>query len=412
MNIHEYQAKELLRRFDVAVPRGAVAFTPEEAASAARKLGGAVWVVKSQIHAGGRGAGRFRGDPGRKNDKGGVRVVKSVDAVRDEAGQMLGAVLVTRQTGEAGREVRRLYVEEGCDIARELYLGMLIDRATSRVTVMASTEGGMEIEEVAARTPEKILKVSIDPACGIQPFHARRLAFGLGLSGKQVSAASRFILAAYRAFVELDASVVEINPLVVTRAGDVIALDAKFNFDDNALYRHPDIEALRDETEEDPAETAAARHGLNYVRLDGNIGCMVNGAGLAMATLDIIKLHGGEPANFLDVGGGATRERVTAAFRLILDDPKVEGILVNIFGGIMRCDVIAEGVVAAAREIDLTVPLVVRLEGTNVEQGKAILRDSGLPIVSASHLADAAEKVVKAVDAARAARAAHAKGGQ
>jgi len=403
VNIHEYQAKELLRRFDVAVPRGAVAFTPEEAAGAARKLGGAVWVVKSQIHAGGRGAGRFRNDPG---GKGGVRVVKSVDAVRAEAGQMLGAVLVTKQTGEAGREVRRLYVEEGCDIARELYLGMLIDRATSRVTVMASTEGGMEIEEVAARTPEKIIKVAIDPASGIQPFHARRLAFGLGLSGKQVGAASRFILAAYRAFVELDASVVEINPLVVTRAGDVIALDAKFNFDDNALYRHPDIEALRDETEEDPAETAAARHGLNYVRLDGNIGCMVNGAGLAMATLDIIKLHGGEPANFLDVGGGATRERVTAAFRLILDDPKVEGILVNIFGGIMRCDVIAEGVVAAAREIDLTVPLVVRLEGTNVEQGKAILRDSGLPIVSADHLADAAAKVVNAVQAA------HAKGGK
>jgi len=403
VNIHEYQAKELLRRFDVAVPRGAVAFTPEEAAGAARKLGGAVWVVKSQIHAGGRGAGRFRNDPG---GKGGVRVVKSVDAVRAEAGQMLGAVLVTKQTGEAGREVRRLYVEEGCDIARELYLGMLIDRATSRVTVMASTEGGMEIEEVAARAPEKIIKVAIDPASGIQPFHARRLAFGLGLSGKQVGAASRFILAAYRAFVELDASVVEINPLVVTRAGDVIALDAKFNFDDNALYRHPDIEALRDETEEDPAETAAARHGLNYVRLDGNIGCMVNGAGLAMATLDIIKLHGGEPANFLDVGGGATRERVTAAFRLILDDPKVEGILVNIFGGIMRCDVIAEGVVAAAREIDLTVPLVVRLEGTNVEQGKAILRDSGLPIVSADRLADAAAKVVNAVQAA------HAKGGK
>ncbi|WP_420991735.1 ADP-forming succinate--CoA ligase subunit beta [Cupriavidus sp. 30B13] len=403
MNIHEYQAKELLRRFDVAVPRGAVAFTPEEAASAARKLGGAVWVVKSQIHAGGRGAGRFRGDPG---GKGGVRVARSVDAVRAEAGQMLGAVLVTRQTGKAGREVRRLYVEEGCEIARELYLGMLIDRATSRVTVMASTEGGMEIEEVAARTPQKILKVSIDPASGIQPFHARRLAFGLDLSGQQVGAAARFILAAYRAFVELDASVVEINPLVVTRAGELVALDAKFDFDDNALYRHPDIEALRDETEEDPAETVAARHGLNYVKLDGNIGCMVNGAGLAMATMDIIKLHGGEPANFLDVGGGATRERVTAAFRLILDDPKVEGILVNIFGGIMRCDVIAEGVVAAAREIDLTVPLVVRLEGTNVELGKAILRDSGLPIVSADHLADAAEKVVNAV------KAAHARGGK
>nr|WP_220810847.1 ADP-forming succinate--CoA ligase subunit beta [Cupriavidus sp. UME77] len=398
VNIHEYQAKELLRRFDVAVPRGAVAFTPDEAASAARKIGGSTWVVKSQIHAGGRGAGRFAGDP---DGKGGVRVVKSIDAVRAQAGQMLGKVLVTKQTGEAGREVRRLYVEEGCEIARELYLGMLIDRATSRITLMASTEGGMEIEEVAARTPEKILKVAIDPASGIQPFHARRLAFGLGLAGKQVSAASRFILSAYRAFTELDASVVEINPLVVTRAGDVIALDAKFNFDDNALYRHPDIESLRDETEEDPAEAAAARHGLNYVKLDGSIGCMVNGAGLAMATMDIIQLYGGEPANFLDVGGGATKERVTAAFRLILDDPKVKGILVNIFGGIMRCDVIAEGVVAAAREIDLTVPLVVRLEGTNVELGKAILRDSGLPILSADHLADAAEKVVKAVKAAQ-----------
>ncbi|MEK7693807.1 MAG: ADP-forming succinate--CoA ligase subunit beta [Pseudomonadota bacterium] len=396
MNIHEYQAKELLRRYDVAVPNGCVAFTPEEAAQAARKLGGPIWVVKSQIHAGGRGAGRFAGDP---SGKGGVRVVKSIDEVQANAAQMLGATLVTKQTGPAGREVRRLYIEEGCDIARELYLGMLIDRATSRITVMASTEGGMEIEEVAAHTPEKILKVAIDPASGIQPFHARRLAFGLGLSGKQVAAATRFILSAYRAFTELDASIVEINPLVVTGSGDVIALDAKFNFDDNALFRHPDIEAMRDESEEDPAETEAARHALNYVRLDGNIGCMVNGAGLAMATMDIIKLYGGEPANFLDVGGGATKERVTAAFRLILADPKVEGILVNIFGGIMRCDVIAEGVIAAARDVDLTVPLVVRLEGTNVELGKTILRDSGLPILSANHLADAAEKVVAAVRA-------------
>ncbi|MEK7317937.1 MAG: ADP-forming succinate--CoA ligase subunit beta [Pseudomonadota bacterium] len=396
MNIHEYQAKELLRRYDVAVPNGCVAFTPEEAAQAARKLGGPIWVVKSQIHAGGRGAGRFAGDP---SGKGGVRVVKSIDEVQANASQMLGATLVTKQTGPAGREVRRLYIEEGCDIARELYLGMLIDRATSRITVMASTEGGMEIEEVAAHTPEKILKVAIDPASGIQPFHARRLAFGLGLSGKQVAAATRFILSAYRAFTELDASIVEINPLVVTGSGDVIALDAKFNFDDNALFRHPDIEAMRDESEEDPAETEAARHALNYVRLDGNIGCMVNGAGLAMATMDIIKLYGGEPANFLDVGGGATKERVTAAFRLILADPKVEGILVNIFGGIMRCDVIAEGVIAAARDVDLTVPLVVRLEGTNVELGKTILRDSGLPILSANHLADAADKVVAAVRA-------------
>jgi len=351
-------------------------------------------VVKSQIHAGGRGAGRFADD---SSGKGGVRVVKSIDDVRSSAVQMLGKTLVTRQTGPAGRVVRRVYVEEGCDIARELYLGILIDRATSRITIMASTEGGMEIEEVAARTPEKILKVAIDPASGIQPFHARRLAFGLGLSGKQVGAATRFILSTYRAFTELDASIVEINPLVVTGSGDVMALDAKFSFDDNALFRHPDIDAMRDESEEDPAETEAARHALNYVRLDGNIGCMVNGAGLAMATMDIIKLHGGEPANFLDVGGGATTERVTAAFRLILADPKVEGILVNIFGGIMRCDVIAEGVVAAAREVDLTVPLVVRLEGTNVDLGKKILRDSGLPVVSAKDLADAAEKVVAAV---------------
>ena len=403
MNIHEYQAKELLRRYEVAVPHGCVAFTPDEAAHAARKLGGPVWVVKSQIHAGGRGAGRFVGDA---SGKGGVRVVKSIDDVRANAAQMLGKTLVTKQTGPAGREVRRLYIEEGCDIARELYLGMLIDRATSRITIMASTEGGMEIEEVAAQTPEKILKVAIDPASGIQPFHARRLAFDLGLSGKQVGAATRFILSAYRAFTELDASIVEINPLVVTGSGDVIALDAKFNFDDNALFRHPDIDAMRDESEEDPAESEAARHALNYVRLDGNIGCMVNGAGLAMATMDIIKLYGGEPANFLDVGGGATKERVTAAFRLILADPKVEGILVNIFGGIMRCDVIAEGVVAAAREVDLTVPLVVRLEGTNVDLGKKILRDSGLPILSANHLADAAEKVVAAV------RAVQSKGGK
>ena len=396
MNIHEYQAKELLRRYDVAVPHGCVAFTPEEAAQAARKLGGPVWVVKSQIHAGGRGAGRFAGDT---SGKGGVRVVKSIDEVRANAAQMLGATLVTKQTGPTGREVRRLYIEEGCDIARELYLGMLIDRATSRITIMASTEGGMEIEEVAEHMPEKILKVAIDPASGIQPFHARRLAFGLGLAGKQVAAATRFILSAYRAFTELDASIVEINPLVVTGSGDVMALDAKFNFDDNALFRHPDIEAMRDEGEEDPAETEAAKHALNYVRLEGNIGCMVNGAGLAMATMDIIKLYGGEPANFLDVGGGATRERVTAAFQLILADPNVEGILVNIFGGIMRCDVIAEGVVAAAREVDLTVPLVVRLEGTNVDLGQAILRDSGLPIILANHLADAAEKVVAAVRA-------------
>jgi succinyl-CoA synthetase beta subunit len=393
VNIHEYQAKELLKGYGVAVPNGRVAFTPDDAAAAARELGGAVWVVKSQIHAGGRGAGRFAND---LNGAGGVRVVKTIDDVAKNAAQMLSSVLVTKQTGPAGREVKRVYIEEGCAIERELYLGMLIDRATSRITVMASTEGGMEIEEVAAHTPEKILKVAVDPATGLQPFHARKIAFGLGLAGSQVKSATQFILNAYRAFVELDASIVEINPLVVTASGDVVALDAKLNFDDNALFRHPSIEALRDEAEEDPAELEAARHGLNYVTLDGNIGCMVNGAGLAMATMDIIKLYGGEPANFLDVGGGATKERVATAFRLILRDPKVEAILVNIFGGIMRCDVIAEGVVSAAREVDLRVPLVVRLEGTNVELGKQILRDSGLPILSADHLADAADKVVTA----------------
>ncbi|HEU0229443.1 MAG TPA: ADP-forming succinate--CoA ligase subunit beta [Burkholderiaceae bacterium] len=394
MNIHEYQAKALLGRYGVAVPKGLVAFSPEEARSNAEQLGGAVWVVKSQIHAGGRGAGRFSNDP---DGKGGVRVVKSVDDVAVNAARMLSSTLVTRQTGPAGREVKRLYIEEGCDIARELYLGMLIDRATSRITIMASTEGGMEIEEVAHHSPEKILKVAVDPATGIQPFHARRIAYGLGLEGRQVKSATRFILSMYQAFTELDAQVVEINPLVVTADGDVIALDAKMTFDDNALFRHPDVEALRDEAEEDPAERKAAEHSLNYVKLDGNIGCMVNGAGLAMATMDIIKLYGGEPANFLDVGGGATRERVTAAFKLILADPKVQGILVNIFGGIMRCDVIADGVVAAAREVDLDVPLVVRLEGTNVELGKQILEESGLPILSADNLADAADKVTRAV---------------
>ncbi|CAM2195495.1 succinyl-CoA synthetase subunit beta [Paraburkholderia kururiensis] len=395
MNIHEYQAKALLRQYGVAVPEGRVAFTAHEAGEAARALSGPAWVVKAQIHAGGRGAGRFADDP---NGKGGVRVVRSAEEVTSHAEQMLSSVLVTKQTGPAGREVTRVYVEQGCAIARELYLGMLIDRSTSRVTVMASTEGGMEIEDVAARTPEKIVKLAIDPATGMQAYHARRLAFALGLSGKQINAATQFMLAAWRAFVELDASIVEINPLVVTEDGDLLALDAKINFDDNALFRHPQIEAMRDEAEEDPAELEAAQHALNYVTLDGNIGCMVNGAGLAMATLDIIKLYGGEPANFLDVGGGATKERVAAAFRLILRDPKVKGILVNIFGGIMRCDVIAEGVVAAAREVELDVPLVVRLEGTNVELGKQILRESGLPILSADHLADAAAMVVKAVE--------------
>uniref|UniRef100_UPI0032DF5229 ADP-forming succinate--CoA ligase subunit beta n=1 Tax=Azospirillum argentinense TaxID=2970906 RepID=UPI0032DF5229 len=394
MNIHEYQAKGLLKKYGVAVPRGGVAYTPQEAETVARELGGPVWVVKSQIHAGGRGAGRFKDNP---EGKGGVRVVKSIEEVGKNAAEMLNHVLVTKQTGAEGREVKRLYVEEGADIKRELYLGMLTDRATGRVTIMASTEGGMEIEEVAHNTPEKIVKVAIDPATGIQGYHTRKVAFALGLEGKQVSAAAKFIVAAYQAFVDLDCAIVEINPLIVTGSGDILALDAKMSFDDNALFRHKDVEELRDEAEEDPAEIEAAKHSLNYVKLDGNIGCMVNGAGLAMATMDIIKLYGGEPANFLDVGGGATKERVTAAFKLILSDPNVEGILVNIFGGIMRCDVIAEGVVAAAREVHLHVPLVVRLEGTNVELGKKILSESGLPILSADNLADAADKVVKAV---------------
>ncbi len=394
MNIHEYQAKSLLGRFGVRVPKGQVAYTPEEAEAAARTLGGNVWVVKAQIHAGGRGAGRFKDDP---SGKGGVRLARAPSEVKTHAAAMLGHVLVTKQTGPAGREVARVYVEEGCDIKREIYLGMLIDRATGRVTAMASAEGGMEIEEVAAKHPEKIIRVAIDPATGLQPFHARKVAFALGLDGKQVGSAVKFLQAMYDAFVGLDASIVEINPLVVTGAGEVLALDAKMNFDDNALFRHPDIDELRDEAEEDPMEREAAKHALNYVKLDGNIGCMVNGAGLAMATMDIIKLYGGEPANFLDVGGGATRERVAAAFKLILSDPNVEGILINIFGGIMRCDVIAEGVVAAAREVALEVPLVVRLEGTNVDLGKKIIKQSGLKIISADNLADAAEKIVKAV---------------
>lgn len=398
MNIHEYQGKQLLSQYGVPVPRGHVAFTVEEAVKAAEELGGSVFVVKSQIHAGGRGAGRFEDDP---DGKGGVRVVKSIEEVRENAEQMLNHILITKQTGAAGKKVNRLYIEEGCDIARELYVGMLLDRETSRLTMMASTEGGMEIEEVAEATPEKILKVAIDPATGMLPFHARQLAFGLGLEGKQVGAAVKFMLSMYKAFTDLDCSIVEINPLVVTGSGDVIALDAKINFDDNALYRHKDVEAMRDESEEDPAELEAAKHELNYIKLDGSIGCMVNGAGLAMGTMDIIQLYGGRPANFLDVGGGATKERVTTAFKIILSDDNVEGILVNIFGGIMRCDIIAEGVVAAAREVSLKVPLVVRLEGTNVEQGKQIMANSGLPIISGDNLADAAAKIVKAVKEAK-----------
>tara|TARA_R110000787_G_scaffold285173_2_gene400195 strand:+ start:154333 stop:155529 length:1197 start_codon:yes stop_codon:yes gene_type:complete len=394
MNIHEYQGKQLLAKYGVAVPKGHVAYTIDEAVKAAETLGGGLCVVKSQIHAGGRGAGRFKDKP---EGKGGVRVSKTVAEVKENAEEMLGHILITKQTGPAGKEVKRLYVEEGCDIARELYLGMLLDRETSQLTFMASTEGGMEIEEVAHATPEKIIKVAIDPATGIMPFHARKIAFGLGLEGAQIKSASKFIMALYKAFTDLDCSMVEINPLVVTGAGDVIALDAKVGFDDNALYRHPDVEEMRDEDEEDPAELEAAKHELNYIKLDGKIGCMVNGAGLAMATMDIIKLYGSDPANFLDVGGGATKERVTEAFKIILGDPNVEGILVNIFGGIMRCDVIADGVVAAAKEVNIGVPLVVRLEGTNVEKGKEILAASGLAITSADNLSDAAEKIVKAV---------------
>ncbi len=394
MNIHEYQGKQLLAKYGVAVPKGHVAFTVEEATKAAEELGGGICVVKSQIHAGGRGAGRFKDNP---DGKGGVRVSKSVEEVTQNASEMLGHVLVTKQTGPDGKEVKRLYIEEGCDIARELYLGMLLDRETSQLVIMASTEGGMEIEEVAEATPEKIIKVFVDPATGIMPYHARQLAFGLGLEGSQIKSASKFIISLFQAFNELDCSMVEVNPLVVTGTGDVIALDAKVGFDDNALYRHPDVAEMRDEDEEDPAEIEAQKHELNYIKLDGKIGCMVNGAGLAMATMDIIKLYGSDPANFLDVGGSATAERVTTAFKIILGDPNVEGILVNIFGGIMRCDIIAEGVVAAAKEVNISVPLVVRLEGTNVEKGKEILAASGLAITSADNLSDAAEKIVKAV---------------
>ena len=385
MNIHEYQAKQVLEAYQVPVPRGHVAFTPDEAVKAAEELGGPVWVVKAQIHAGGRGKG------------GGVKVVKSLEEVREEATRMLGMTLITHQTGPEGREVGRIYVEDGSDIARELYLSALVDRATSRIAFIASTEGGMDIEEVAAQTPEKILTIDVDPAGGISGHHGRQIAFALGLEGDQVKQATALIANLYRAFVEKDMSLLEINPLVVTGAGDLICLDAKVNFDSNALYRHDDIMDLRDLAEEDPAEVKASEFDLNYIKLDGTIGCMVNGAGLAMATMDIIKLYGAEPANFLDVGGGATKEKVTEAFKIIMSDDNVEGILVNIFGGIMRCDVIAEGVVAAARETRLAVPLVVRLAGTNVELGQKILSESGLTIIPADDLDDAAEKIVAAV---------------
>lgn len=394
MNIHEYQAKELLRRYGVAVLDGHVARTPEEAEAAARKLPTPVVVVKSQIHAGGRGAGRFADDP---NGKGGVRVVKSPEDAKAAAAAMIGHTLVTKQTGPQGKVVNQVYVEAGCDIARELYLSLLVDRDTSRVTIVASSEGGMEIEEVAAHQPEKILRAAVDPASGISGFHCRRLGFGLGLSGGQLRSFEKFVTAMYRAFLDMDCAIVELNPLVVTRAGDVVALDAKISFDDNALYRHKDLEALRDDTEMDPKELDATRNDLNYVALDGEIGCMVNGAGLAMATMDIIKLYGSSPANFLDVGGTANAARVTEAFRIITSDANVKAILVNIFGGIAKCDMIAEGIVAATKTLSLKVPLVVRLEGTNVEMGKKILADSGLAIIPAENLADAAQKAVAAV---------------
>jgi succinyl-CoA synthetase beta subunit len=394
MNIHEYQGTELLRRYGVAVLDGHVAWTADEAVEAAKKLPGPVYVVKSQIHAGGRGAGRFKEDP---NGKGGVRVVKSVEDVKAAAEAMIGKTLVTKQTGPQGKVVSRVYVEDGCDIKRELYLGLLVDRSTSNVVIMASTEGGMEIEEVAANHPERILKVHVDPASGISGFHARKLAFGLGLQGKQVTGFTKFVSALYGAFLELDCAIVEINPLVVTGAGEIVALDAKVSFDDNALFRHGDLEALRDDSEMDPKELDATKHDLNYVALDGEIGCMVNGAGLAMATMDIIKLYGSSPANFLDVGGTANAARVTEAFRIITSDRNVKAILVNIFGGIAKCDMIATGIVEASKNLKLAVPLVVRLEGTNVELGKKILAESGLAIIPADNLADAAQKVVAAV---------------
>ncbi len=395
MNIHEYQAKAVLKEFGVPVSKGAVAFTPEEAVSEARSLPGPVWVVKAQIHAGGRGKGRFK-EPD-AGEKGGVRLAKSVEEVGQFAREMLGKTLVTVQTGPEGKVVKRLYVEDGSAIKRELYLSALVDRATSRVSFITSTEGGMDIEEVAHKTPEKIVTLDIDPAAGYSSFHGRKIAFALGLEGDQVKQCVKLIGNLYRAFTEKDIALLEINPLIVTEAGDLLCLDAKVNFDGNALFRHPDILELRDLDEEDPAEIEASKHELSYVKLDGNIGCLVNGAGLAMATMDIIKLYGEEPANFLDVGGGASKEKVTEAFKIILRDPNVKGILVNIFGGIMRCDIIAEGILAAVREMNLAVPLVVRLEGTNVELGKQILRDSGLAVVPADDLADAAKKIVAEV---------------
>ncbi|TXG82280.1 MAG: ADP-forming succinate--CoA ligase subunit beta [Sphingomonadales bacterium] len=398
MNIHEYQAKQLLAKFGVAISPGAVAFTPEEAVAGAKTLPGPLYVVKSQIHAGGRGKGKFVGlGP---DAKGGVRLARSIEEVEAHAKEMLGRVLVTVQTGPQGKEVKRLYIENGSDIAHEYYFSLVVDRGTGRVGVIASTEGGVDIEEVAEHHPEKIVSFSVDPATGFMPHHARAVAFGLKLTGDLNKQCQDTVTKLYEAFVATDASMLEVNPLIATTDGYIRVLDAKMGFDSNALYRHPDIVELRDLAEEDPMEIEASKFDLAYIKLDGNIGCMVNGAGLAMASLDIIKLSGGEPANFLDVGGGASKEKVQAAFKIILSDPAVKGILVNIFGGIMRCDIIAEGVVAAARELALTVPLVVRLEGTNVDLGKKIMAESGLAIVPADDLGDAARKIVAAIQQA------------
>jgi succinyl-CoA synthetase beta subunit len=395
MNIHEYQAKELLASYGVPVPAGYPALSVEEAVAAAKKLPGPLWVVKAQIHAGGRGKGKFK-ELG-ADAKGGVRLARSVEEVRDNAAEMLGKTLVTIQTGPAGKQVQRLYITDGVDIAKEYYLALLVDRESGRVAVVASTEGGMEIEKVAHDTPEKIRTITIDPATGLMPHHGREVAAALGLSGALAKQAAKVLAKLYAAVIGTDASQIEINPLAVSEAGQLLVLDAKVGFDSNASFRHPDLEQLRDLTEEDPMEIEASKYDLSYIKLDGAIGCMVNGAGLAMATMDIIKLEGAEPANFLDVGGGADKEKVTAAFKIILSDPAVKGILVNIFGGIMRCDIIAEGIVEAAREVDLHVPLVVRLEGTNVSQGKDILANSGLPIIPANDLGDAAKKIVAEV---------------
>jgi succinyl-CoA synthetase beta subunit len=395
MNIHEYQAKELLAKQGIPVPAGFPAMSVEEAVSAAERLPGPLWVVKAQIHAGGRGKGRFRELP--KTAKGGVRLAKSAAEVRRNAEEMLGKTLVTVQTGPAGKQVNRLYLTDGVDIAREYYLALLVDRGSGRIAFVASTEGGVDIEQVAHDTPEKITTVTIDPVQGFMPHHGRSLAYALRLEGKLNRQGETLMKRLYDAFIALDCAMLEVNPLVATKSGELIVLDAKMSFDSNAMFRHPELEKLRDESEEDPIEVEASRHDLAYVKLDGNIGCMVNGAGLAMATMDIIKLNGAEPANFLDVGGGASKEKVTAAFKIILSDPAVKGILVNIFGGIMRCDIIAEGIIAAAKEVDLQVPLVVRLEGTNVEEGKRILADSGLAITPANDLGDAARKIVAAV---------------